>query len=520
MTIVKASTHVQPEPAGDEERHAAALEEQLFDSPADAGRTTGMVASFLASYRENGARMAPAQWLDQEFARYPALWKSDEERQSCAREVVDTVDSANRVREELEAHLGRGKSRESWLASKLEQAAAVAGVQDIGRYAGSIDAAIDKATDDMAATIHRRIPAADGGRLVNRNPNLDGFIAEQHHVDTFNIDAASKGSPLRAKVLAPEPGAAYQKNSMDIGIYDADGKLVRRYQAKYCKDAQTTEQAFQDGDYRGQRKLVCKEQVDEIPGATDVIEADGVRSRPLSKEEARRIQERAQIEQEIQTYSWNDVNRTRITKELGKKALAAAMITVGLHGAHMLGRRAWNALRGKENPPFSQDLKAFFDSAIGSGAQAGVQVAVAGALVVAARSGWIKLLRNTPAGQIANIAYVGLENAKVLYKFARGDLSVAQTVDAMSNVTTSAIGGIVGGAYGAQAGAAVGALLGPVGAIGGAFVGGLVGCMAGSTIGTTLYEGAKRFASTAASYVSNAVSTLASGARSLLSVFS
>lgn len=511
----------QPDTGNDDaQRQAQALSPELFDQPDDAARTTGVVASFLTSWHADGAAMAPVQWLDREFARYPTLWRDEAERRACAGEVVEAVHGADLARGELDAHLARGKSRESWLAAKLEQGAALGGMHDVGVYAGRIDAAIDQASGDMAGTIYRRTPGMNGELLVNRNPSLNGFIAEQHHVDTFNIDAAANNSPLRAKVLAPEPGAPYQKNSMDIGIYDANGKLVRRYQAKYCRDAEATQQAFEAGDYRGQRKLVCKEQVGDVPGATDRIEMDGVKSTPLSKDEARRIQERAQIEQEVRAYDWNDVNRIRVTKELGRKALAAAVVTVGLHGVHMLARRAWNAVKGKDNPPFGADLKNFFANAAGGGAQAGLQVAVAGALVVAARSGWIKVLRNTPAGQIANIAYVGLENAKVLYRLARGELSPAEALDAMGNVTASAIGGIAGGTQGMAAGAAIGSLLGPAGTLVGGFVGGMVGCMAGSTVAGALYEGAKSLVSSAKTFVSAVAGSFASVGRALGRLFS
>ncbi len=47
-----------------------------------------------------------------------------------------------------------------------------------------------------------------------------------------------------------------QKNSVDLVIVDGEGKIVRKYQSKYFKDAKATEKAFKHGDYRGQRKLV------------------------------------------------------------------------------------------------------------------------------------------------------------------------------------------------------------------------------------------------------------------------
>ena len=172
---------------------------------------------------------------------------------------------------------------------------------------------------------------------VNRISNLDGFIAEQHHADTFNLDAAAKGSPLRAEVLGSQG-----RNSVDIVIRDGDGHIVRRYQSKYGQDAEATQHLFEKGDYRGQRKLVPSDQEGDIPQSTDHIEADGVRSKPLTKDEAKRLQEKAQQEQEIRQYEWNDVNRIEIAKSIGKQALVGAALTSGFQGARILGRRVWN----------------------------------------------------------------------------------------------------------------------------------------------------------------------------------
>ncbi len=76
---------------------------------------------------------------------------------------------------------------------------------------------------------------------MNQQLNLDGFIAEQHHVDTFNLDAVAKGSEYSAEVLQPKPYQTYGKNSVDIVIKDGEGKIVRRYQAKYGADADATD---------------------------------------------------------------------------------------------------------------------------------------------------------------------------------------------------------------------------------------------------------------------------------------
>ncbi|MBV5311527.1 MAG: hypothetical protein JZU59_19315, partial [Chromatium okenii] len=153
-----------------------------------------------------------------------------------------------------------------------------------------------------------------------------------------------------------------------------------------------------------------------------------------------------------------------------------------------------------------------------SGANVGVQVAVSGAVVVAAKNGWLgALLKNTPAGRIANIVYVGMENAKVLFKFATGELSGEEALDAAGNVSCSAIGGLMGAGYGMAQGAALGAIFGPIGIAVGGFVGGVVGGMAGSTIGEAVYAGGKAIVKTAVSVmksiaegVKNVVTSVAS----------
>ena len=279
---------------------------------------------------------------------------------------------------------------------------------------------------------------------------------------------------------------------MDIVVKDAGGKVVRRYQAKYGRDAGATQELFEKGDYRGQRKLVPSGQEGDIAGSTDRLEVDGIRSAPQTKHEAGQLRDKAQIEQEIRDYEWNnDADPFDVAKEIGKQAMQSAAISCGFQGARILGRRLWQSLRGRENAPASEDLEEFFESSVKSAAHVGAQTAASGAVVVAARTGWIKALEHTPAGRIAGIVHVGIENAKVLFKFAKGELNGEEALDAMGTCTASAVGGLVG----AGKGAAIGALIG--GGLVGAAVGGVVGGIAGSKIGEAVYEAGKVIVKTA-----------------------
>ena len=91
--------------------------------------------------------------------------------------------------------------------------------------------------------------------------------------------------------------------------------------------------------------------------------------------------------------------------------------------------------------------------AIKTGVDTSVKVVTAGTLQVAIRKGIIRfILKATPAGVIANIACVGIENVenvKILAKIASGDLSVTKGLDQMGRVITSMVGGLWGMAKGA-----------------------------------------------------------------------
>jgi hypothetical protein len=464
------------------------LPEWELDDPGLA-KSAGTVLSFVRSYSEERGERTLQEWLQQEFEAHPELWTSNETAAMAADEVIAAVARTNAARESLQAHLDQGRSQASWIAGCVEQGASAAASRDAGAYAATIETAIEQANQESWRVITRQ----DGA--ISQCYNLDGFIAEQHHVSSFNIDAAAKGSAYRARVLTPEPGAAYGKNSMDIGIYDGDGKLVRRYQVKYGADADATATLFDKGDYRGQRKLVPEGHADTVDGSTERIEIDGVESTPLSKEEAKARQRQAQQELEAKQYEWSEANRGAIARRLGKQALIGACITAGFQGVRILGRRAWNALTGKTNPTANEDLREFFESSLSSCKHVGIQVAVSGGLVVAAKSGWLgKVLKGTPAGRLADMACLGLQNAKVLYKFGKGELTGAEALDAMGETTISCALSLAAASQGASIGAAIGSVLGPVGAAAGGLAGGIAGGIAGSVVAKTLYEAGKSIA--------------------------
>jgi hypothetical protein len=482
-----------------QQQHANQLIVQVFNGDANAEQTGTLITRFVNSYSRQRHELPLNEWLAAEFRLYPTIWHDDAEIEATTREIIVSVQSANEAKTALYAHLDKGKSRESWLAQRIESGAQQAGVVTVGEYAAGIDRALTNANDQFRG----RVLKQDGS--VSTNPHLHGLLAESEIANQFNIRAAASSSTVHAEVLN-ETGW----NSHDIVLKDAAGNPIENIQIKsYADTDQLIANLKEHGGYpEGTTIVVHEDQVQkvqkELPDrkVTSTIEVDDVTVEMPSREELKRLQEDAQLRDEIREYEWSEVNKINVAKSIGKQALAGAAIAAGMQGARILGRRILNAITGKENPSANEDLQEFFESSVKSSANVGVQVAVSGAVVVAAKNGWLgALLKNTPAGRIANIVYVGMENVKVLFKFATGELSGPEAIDAAGNVSCSAIGGLMGAGYGMAKGAALGTIFGPIGIAVGGFIGGVVGGMAGSTIGEAVYAGGKAIVKTAVSVI-------------------
>lgn len=434
--------------------------------------------------------------------------KSHEEIVSMVDEIVATIKVSEEKKASLEKAVASGRSKESWFASETKKATAGMSTQEAAKYLTNLDNALQQANESLYRTITTQ------AGTISQNPRLDGFIAEQYHAQTFNMNAEATGSPYRAKVLEPN-GRGYAKNSVDIVIVDGEGKVVRRYQSKYCKDAKATEQAFEHGDYRGQQKLVPEGQEGDIAKkSTTVLEApDGTTSNPLTKSRAE------QMRDEAQSGNWNDLNWNEyatkdlaigIGKQAGYAALQGAAIGVGFDVAQKL----WNGE--------TIEADEVVETAIVSGADFGIKAAAAGALKVGIEKDIIRVIpKGTPAGTIANIAYVAIEDVKVLGKMATGELTMKEGIEKLEQTTVSTAAGLVTMGKGATIGAAMGMVFGPVGMAIGGFMGGTIGYMAGSKVGETVVkcaqkvrDGAKKVAKTLTSVGKRVASSATSKVKS------
>ena len=435
-----------------------------------------LLKEFEQCYADNKDKPV-LEWLEPKMQEHLPDRSQDEIHRISA-EIVDSLKVSETNHDDLQKAVSRGRSKESWFASQMKKVTSSMSTQESAEHLSNLDAAVKNANEALYDTITTK------AGNISQNPNLDGFIAEQYHAQTFNMNAEAAGSQYRAKVL--EPDGTYAKNSVDVVIVDGNGKVVSRYQSKYCKDSAATEKAFEKGDYRGQQKLVPEEQnADIAKKSTDVLVApDGTTSNPLTKNRAE------QMRKEAQSGNWNELNWNEyamkdLAKGVGKQAGVAALQGMAIGAGMDIAQKLWNGeeIEGKE--VIADSLK--------TGADFGVKAAAAGALKVAAEKEIINIIpKGTPASAFSNIAFVAVEDVKVARKVASGELSVLEGIEQIEETTVSAVAGIAAMEKGAEIGASIGAVLGAPGAIVGGVIGGTVGYMAGSTFGQTVIQGVKK----------------------------
>lgn len=486
-----------------------ATEEELAEN--DAKVLLPLMEKFGYSYDKKAEGVSDKEWLKR-ILKEELSYKTDEEIERDAEEIISALKKLEGTRTEINEYCDNGGTKENWLSNKISEACTGMEVAAFGEYLSSIDEVLASNNALMADTI-----CIKGANIINQNPQLHGFIAEQYHANTFNSNAALKGSPLRAEVLKPAHG--YAKDSVDIVIKDTNnsGKIIERYQVKYGKDAKVTAELIKKGNYSNQRVLVAEGQKNAV--ASDLTtksvddkiggnsKTEGITSEALSKEDAIKMQRKAQEKGKIPgKESWNSYNTKKLAYNIGRQAViagvSAAALTVGIDTAAKL-------VQGKKiNPAESMEL------AIRTGVDTGAKVTTAAAIKVGMEKGVLKLIPKAVGGiGVAVIADAAIENAKVAYKVAKGDMSITQGLDAMGRGTCGCVGSFAGGIEGSAAAALTVATLisNPIGILAVGVAGLVAGSIAGNAVGQAVYSGAKTIVKGAVKCVKSVGSTISRG---------
>ena len=404
-------------------------------------------------------------------------------------EIIDTKEVIEDMKEasNILSNYNEAMIYETAAIKEPQLVANILSTNSVNNYVDTINTAIDNANK---ATIESITTKAG---TINQNPNLDGFIFEEHHAGTFNIDAAVKQKSYHAEALKPELGEIYGKNSIDLVIEDS-GKYVKKYSAKAYKNANETAKSFYDKisgyKYKFQSKLVPMNQTKEIVNSVDKIKFDNVESKGITKTEIKNIQSELQSgNKKTDIFSFKkDVNTISISKQIGKQVMVNGTMRLGIGMATNIGI---NLITGKE-----VEAEEVIEAGIKSGASMGMATAVAGGIRVAVEKKVIptvfsRVLTNNTIGAVAAAS---MDIIGTAFKLGSGEISLGEAVKEVGTSISSAYSTIVSSSFGYTATiAAVGMVgLGTVGTVigtGVALVAGAVCGTVGSKIGGEIANG-------------------------------
>lgn len=466
--------------------------EQEYLTKKEAETVKEMFKKYLKSYKEKDHSVSDKEWLEQLFRTELPEMKEEEIKQD-AEEIVTSIKVFDENLTSCNEAAAQGISKERWLTNKIQESSVGMSVNEYGRTLEQVDNVLFAKNAELADALSRN---SDGHIMMS--PNLDGNIAEHMIAKTTELSATLQGKNISVQVLE-----SHASNSVDLRAINHKTGQYQNYQLKFGKDAKATIDLIERGNYNNQRVVVPSEQLEEVQTyfkkkgssktITDHIDAWGTEGKSFTKEEMKNLQEKAQTEGiapelDYSHYKTKDLAMS-IGKNAGAMALQAAAVTTGLNVAAKV-------FKGEEI-----DKDELVEIAIKTGADTSIKTVTAGTLQVAIRKGIIKFIpKATPAGVIANIACVGIENVKILAKIASGDLSFTKGLDQMGRVITSMVGGLWGMGKGAVLGAKFTGwipVIGPGLAVVTGFIGGMVGYFGGSKIGDSIYSTGKKVAGAA-----------------------
>ena len=394
-------------------------------------------------------------------------------------EIIDTKEVIEDMKEEsnILSQYNEAIIYETASIKEPQLVANVLSAKSVNNYVDTVNTAIDSANKTLMESITTKVGN------INQNPNLDGFIFEEYHAGTFNIDATVKQKSYHAEALKPEIGETYGKNSIDLIIEDS-GKYVKKYSAKAYKNAKESAKAFYDKitgyKYKFQSKLVPTDQVGDIANSVDKIKYNNVESKGITKAEIKDIQNDLQSgNKKADIFNFKkDVNNISISKQIGKQAMVNGTMGSILAMGTNIGI---NVIQGKE-----VEAEEVIEAGIKTGASMGMATAVAGGIRVAVEKKVIptvfsKMLTNNTIGAIAASS---MDIIGTAFKLGSGEITLGKAVKDVGNSLGAGYGAIISSGIGFSGGMALATTigLGTIGTVGTILTGGLA-LVAGAVCG-------------------------------------
>lgn len=440
----------------------------------------------LHSYKEKQSEMSDEEWLE-EFLCNNLSNISKEESKINSAEIAAAIKTFDENYKSLNESVENATPQEVWLSDKFQEMSVGMSINEYGNILKSWDDALYEKNLELSNALSRN---SDGHIKMSRN--LDGNIAEHMIGGTTELSANLQGKNIKIEVRD-----VFTPNSVDVRAINLDTGKFQNYQLKFGKDAKATIRLIEEGNYNNQQIVVPAEQLEEVKEyfsqkgskktIKDHIDAWGAKGKKFTKSEMKELQKEAQCDGKMPNMDYTHYQVKDLAISIGKSAgimaVQSAAVTTGMN------------IVSKVMQAEKIDADDMIEIALETGVDTGVKVVTAGAFQVAIRRGvFTAIPKMTPVGIIANVACVGIENIKILYKIATGEVSNIDGFDQMGRVTTTMLAGFWGMAQGASVGASLTVwipIVGPVLSVATGIIGGMVGYAGGSKLGETLYEAGK-----------------------------
>lgn len=355
-------------------------------------------------------------------------------------------------------------------------------------------------TDAIMATDAR---ISGGAPLATRA----GFVAEELHAETFNLDAILNDKDVRAFTDRYSNSPLGTNDPVnDIAIVK-DGQQVQGAQLKYYKTGQKTANAFReygsDGKphYQETDSMVCpSDQLSDVKDAahkteiknqetrpqvseaakevqkkvTDRLKEDGVESRPVTKKEAETIAKGGDEGKGAHRKIQNKYKNASTIQQTAKAAAGAAALTTVIAGTINTISCLCKVNKGEMAPAeavkyiLKNTAIAASDSALkAAGATAAVSLTARSLPELFAGSA---LRANFATGAVGGAAVCAIDLVECLVMVAAGRMSWKELETRTGKNLFQTGSGVVG----ATIGGTLGSVAGPIGTMAGAMIGGMI----------------------------------------------
>ena len=355
-------------------------------------------------------------------------------------------------------------------------------------------------TDSIMATDAR---ISGGAPLATRA----GFVAEELHAETFNLDAILKDKDVRA-FTDKYPNSPLGTNDPvnDIAIVK-NGEKVQGAQLKYYKDGEKTANAFReygkDGQphYKETDSMVCPaDQLEDVKAAarktelknqdtrpqvadaakevqkkvTDRLKEDGVESRPVTKKEAETVAKGGNDGKGAHRKIQNQYKTASTLQQSARAAAGAAVVTTVIAGTINTVNCLSKVNKGQMSPAdavkyiLKNTAIAASDSALkAAGATAAVSLT---ARALPQLFSGTALQANFATGAVGGAAVCAIDLVECLVMVSAGKMTWKQLEERTGKNIFQTGAGVVG----ASIGGTLGSVAGPIGTMVGAMIGGMI----------------------------------------------